>query len=116
MPIKFEVWTGKASHSCKPRPECATQVDSAGDEDYCRRMSREQLTLEAMALPVGERIALAEALWRSIDDSPTGPVVEDEAEAVREAARRDLELTSGAAIGRSHQEVMDTAKRALGCV
>jgi hypothetical protein len=79
-------------------------------------MSREQLTLEAIALPVGERIALAQALWRSIHESPTGSVVEEEAEAVREAARRDLELTSGTAVGRSHQAVMDTAKRALGCV
>jgi hypothetical protein len=79
-------------------------------------MSREQLALEAMALPLAERVALAEALWRSIDASLTGPTVEDEAEAIREAARRDLELTSGAAVGRSHQEVMETAKRALGCV
>jgi len=57
-------------------------------------MSREQLALEAMALRLAERVALAQALWRSIHAGSTAPTVEDETEATWEAARRDLELPS----------------------
>lgn len=75
-------------------------------------MSSQELTAEAMALPLAERVSLAQALWQSIDVGLADP---DEREAVREAIRRDEELSSGAAAGRTHEEVMEAARRALGC-
>jgi hypothetical protein len=38
-----------------------------------------------------------------------------ELEAIEHAARRDSEQTSGAATGRTHEEVMQSARRAIGC-
>jgi putative addiction module component (TIGR02574 family) len=75
-------------------------------------MSTQQLTTEAMALPLSERVTLAQTLWQSID---AGLADADEHEAVREAIRRDLELSSGAVVGRTHEEVMQSARRAIGC-
>lgn len=75
-------------------------------------MSTEQITAEAMALPLVERVALAQALWESID---SGLPDTDEREAVREAIRRDEELASGRVTGRTHEEVMEAARRALKC-
>ena len=76
-------------------------------------MSTQQLTSEAMALPIAERVSLAQALWQSIDE---GLAVAKEREAVAEARRRDEELSSGEVIGRTHDEVMQAARRAIGCV
>ena len=75
-------------------------------------MSTTQLTTEAMALPLAERVSLAQALWQSID---TGLPDTDGQEAVREAIRRDQELSSGAVVGRTHEEVMQAARRAIAC-
>jgi putative addiction module component (TIGR02574 family) len=75
-------------------------------------MSAQQLTTEAMALPLSERVALAQTLWQSID---AGLADADEQAALREAVRRDEELSSGAALGRTHEEVMQAARRAIGC-
>jgi len=73
-------------------------------------MSTEQLKAEAMALPLKERVSLAQALWESIN---AGLAEEDEANAIGEALRRNDELSSGAVTARSHEEVMDSARRAL---
>ncbi len=75
-------------------------------------MSTQQLTSEAMALPLPERVSLAQALWESID---AGLADTDQRDAVREAVRRDQELASGAVVGRTHDEVIQAARRALGC-
>lgn len=75
-------------------------------------MSTQQLTIEAMALPLSERVSLAQTLWQSID---TGLADTDERDAVCEAIRRDQELSSGAVAGRTHDEVMQAARRAIGC-
>lgn len=75
-------------------------------------MSTKQLTAEAMALPLSERVTLAQALWQSIH---AGLAEADESTALREAVRRDEELSSGAVTGRAHEEVMRSARRALGC-
>ena len=75
-------------------------------------MSAEQLTAEAMALPLRERVDLAQALWESIE---AGLPDTDEHLAASEAIRRDEELSSGAAVGREHSEVMQAARRAIGC-
>ena len=76
-------------------------------------MSTQQLTAEAMALPLAERVSLAQSLWQSID---AGLADTDERDAVREAIRRDQEISSGAVIGRTHEEVMQAARRAIGFV
>ena len=75
-------------------------------------MSAEQLTAEAMALPLRERVSLAQALWESIE---AGLPDTDEHSATSEAVRRDEELSSGATAGRTHSEVMKAARRAIGC-
>jgi putative addiction module component (TIGR02574 family) len=75
-------------------------------------MSTQQLASEAMALPIAERVSLAQALWQSID---AGLAAAKDREAVVEAIRRDEELSSGAVQGRTHEEVMQAARRAVGC-
>ena len=39
----------------------------------------------------------------------------EERDAVREAIRRDEELSSGTVVGRTHDEVMQAARGAIGC-
>jgi len=70
-------------------------------------MSTQQLTDEAMALPLADRVMLAQALWASIHAEHADS---DEREAVKEALRRDQELSSGAVNGRTHEEVMQAAR------
>ena len=73
-------------------------------------MSIQQLSREAMALPLAERATLAQALWASIDE---GLPAADERSAIADALRRDAELTAGTVTGRTHAEVMEAARRAL---
>ena len=55
-------------------------------------MHPEKLFADATALPQSGRVALAQALWKSIDaDLPDA----DEQAAIAEAVRRDTDLTSG---------------------
>ena len=75
-------------------------------------MSTQQLTVEAMALPMSERVSLAQALWQSIN---AGLEAAKNSEALAEAIRRDDEISSGAVQGRTHEEVMLAARRAVGC-
>ena len=75
-------------------------------------MSTEQLKQEAMALSLSERVSLAQALWESIN---AGLADTDEQAAVREAACRDQELSSGMVSGGTHEEVLQAARRAIGC-
>lgn len=89
----------------------APRVDRSRPQRYFSAMSSQQRTAEAMALPLPERVSLAQSLWQSID---AGLSETDEREAVREAIRRDLELSSGAVVGRTHEEVMQAARRAIG--
>lgn len=75
-------------------------------------MSTEQLIADAMALPLSDRVSLAQALWESID---TGLPNSNESAVVVEAIRRDKDLSSGRVKGRTHEEVMEAARRALEC-
>ena len=75
-------------------------------------MSTQQLKQETMALPLSERVSVAQALWESID---AGLPDTDQQAAVREAISRDQELSSGAVAGRTHEQVMQAARRAIGC-
>jgi putative addiction module component (TIGR02574 family) len=76
-------------------------------------MSNEELTQKVLALPLPERIDLAQALWQSIDEMREDDVNAEERKALELAKRRDRELTMGAVEGRSHQQVMEAARRAL---
>jgi putative addiction module component (TIGR02574 family) len=73
-------------------------------------MSTEQLIADATALPLSERVSLAQALWESID---AGVPDADERAAIAEAIRRDRELSSNNVAGRTHEEVMEAARRSL---
>lgn len=75
-------------------------------------MSIDQLTVEAMELPLPECIKLAQTLWQSIHMNVPKIVEED---FLRVLDRRTDELASGLVIGRSHEEVMQAARRAIGC-
>ncbi|MEO5754480.1 MAG: addiction module protein [Chthoniobacterales bacterium] len=75
-------------------------------------MSTQKIQQEAMALPLSERVSLAQALWESID---AGLADTDQRAAVCEAIRRDQELSSGAVVGRTHEQAMQAARRAIGC-
>ncbi len=75
-------------------------------------MTIQQITLEAMQLPLHERVCLAQALWQSIE---VGLMDSKEQSVVREAMDRDQELTSGVVQGRSHEELMANARRSIGC-
>ncbi len=70
-------------------------------------MTTQQLTTEALALPLAQRIELAQTLWQSIDCGL--PEIAPE-EAIRDAVRRDAELTSGIVVGGTHAEVMAAAR------
>jgi len=90
--------------------EGARWIDNRTLADKVTDMSIQQLSREALALPLAERAALAQALWVSIDD---GMPVTDERAAVADALRRDEELSAGIVIGRTHVEVMEAARRAI---
>ena len=76
-------------------------------------MSSDEVLQAAMTLPLAYRVTLAEALWASIDEGLPSTDREDR-DAIQQALRRDTELTSGQALGRSHEQVMDAARRVLG--
>ena len=75
-------------------------------------MHAQQRVNEAMALPLSERVMLAQTLWQSIG---AGLADADAHAALRDALQRDEELSSGAVRGRSYEEVMQAARRAVGC-
>ena len=78
-------------------------------------MSAEQLTEQLLALPLPERVALAQALWESIDEVRDEDAVEQERAAVEQARNRDADLASGVVAGRTHEQVMEAARRVLEC-
>jgi putative addiction module component (TIGR02574 family) len=90
----------------------AALVDGRASGNYLRGMSTRELTAEAMALPLPERVSLAQALWENIE---AGLADTDEDSALNEAVQRDEELASGSATGRTHEEVMQAARRSVGC-
>src|SRR5439155_20925291 len=90
--------------------EFCAGLDARFGRRYCSAMSTEQLIADAMALPLSERVSLAQALWESID---AGLPDANEQAAVREAIRRDQELSSSAVAGRTHEQVMQAARRAI---
>jgi hypothetical protein len=78
-------------------------------------MSNEELLQRVLTLPLPDRVELAQALLKSINESSGPGVPDEEREAVEQAKRRDRELSTGEVVGRSHQEVLEAARRALRC-
>lgn len=75
-------------------------------------MTIQQITDEALSLPVAERVRLAQQLWASLD---CAGMDSGEQEAIAVALQRDAELASGAVIGRTHEDVMQAARHAIKC-
>jgi putative addiction module component (TIGR02574 family) len=74
----------------------------------------EEFARQLMALPLHERVDLAQALWQSIGDQLVAESPDtDEADAVSVALKRDADLDSGQVAGRSHEQVMEAVRRAL---
>ena len=78
-------------------------------------MSNQQLTQQALELPLPERVELALALWRSIEENQDLETSDEEREIIKQASKRAAELKSGIVVGRSHEQVMEAARRALAC-
>ncbi|HRC84123.1 MAG TPA: addiction module protein [Thermoanaerobaculia bacterium] len=76
-------------------------------------MTTKALAQRALALPLADRIDLAQQLWQSIEDRPREPEDELSRQLARLAADRDRELASGLRPGTSHEQVMERARRAL---
>lgn len=74
-------------------------------------MSIEQLTAEAVSLPLADRLTLAQALWNSLEG---GQIDSSEAADIDEAMKRDNDLPCGRVTGRTHEQVMQAARLAIG--
>ena len=69
-------------------------------------MGIDQLTPEALKLPVRERALLAASLWESIEDPFDLAAGLDDEEAIALAEERDHEIESGKVVAISHEELM----------
>ena len=87
-------------------------IDAYEDYLYDQIMSTQQLAEHLKTLPLADRVDLAQALWESIDNDLE---VGDGSETLARARSRDHELTMGAVMGRTHEEVMEAARRSLEC-
>ena len=52
-----------------------------------------------MALPLDDRVRLAQQLWKSLEECP---IHDGESEALTKAIERDRELSSGTVVGQRH--------------
>ena len=76
-------------------------------------MTIDQITKQALALSLTDRVALAEELWHSIDDDyPTLRSVDEQA-ILDLAKQRDRDLSNGNIIAQTHEQVMAAARKAL---
>ena len=78
-------------------------------------MSTDQLLAKALALPLKQRVGLAQRLWRSIGRDLPAALDGTETDALVAARRRNEEMASGRVVGRTHQQVMAAARKALRC-
>jgi putative addiction module component (TIGR02574 family) len=67
-----------------------------------------------LALPVEQRVNLAQLLWSSLEDHPVD-VSQNEEAFIQELKRRDQEMTSDPSSCFSHEEVMAEARRIAQC-
>lgn len=73
------------------------------------------LTREALALPLAERIQLAQELWASVGPPEATSSSDSEVEALRLADERYAELASGKVAGIPLDEAMEKARKSLQC-
>lgn len=78
-------------------------------------MQTDDLVQQLIALPLPDRVTVAQALWQSIDEGLTTGAVDEQPDALRDALQRDAELTSHSVAPRSHEEVMEAVRQALRC-
>ena len=74
-----------------------------------------ELTNQALSLPVAERVQLAQKLWESLPEANVSVPPEEETQALELARQRDAELASGKVQGIPHDQVMQNARRSIGC-
>jgi putative addiction module component (TIGR02574 family) len=78
-------------------------------------MTMAQITNEALALPLHDRMQLAQCLWDSVNKE-SGPGLNAEEEAMfAEAERRDDEVERGVVQPVSHAEVMAALNKVVQC-
>ena len=77
-------------------------------------MSTQQLVDKLLALPLPQRIDVAQTLWESINGASGDEVNAADREAINVAKRRKAEPAAGTVAGRTHEEVMLAARRAIG--
>jgi putative addiction module component (TIGR02574 family) len=78
-------------------------------------MTIAQLTNEALALPLSDRILLAERLWESVNSAPATERDAEEDALLQEATRRLDEMKRGAVKTWSHDQVMENITKAIQC-
>jgi putative addiction module component (TIGR02574 family) len=74
-------------------------------------MSTQQLREEVMALPLKERLALADEIYESAE----GTDLTFDPEWAAELQRRSAEMRDGTVPIYTHEEVMRSARQATGC-
>jgi putative addiction module component (TIGR02574 family) len=74
-----------------------------------------ELTNQVLSLPVADRVRLAQKLWESLPETDAAERPEGEARALELARRRDAEMASGKVQGIPHDQVMQNARRSIGC-
>ncbi len=68
-----------------------------------------------LALPAKERIAVAQALWDSLEVTERYSGTEDDVAFLEELMRRDAEMESGAVTPLTHEELMAAVRKDLAC-
>jgi hypothetical protein len=90
-------------------------VDYIAEGSGAHMSDTSQLTSEALALPLPDRVRLAQALWSSLQATDDSADPDDEARVLAVAERRDSELDNGSVKGIRHDDVMLVARRSLRC-
>jgi putative addiction module component (TIGR02574 family) len=73
-------------------------------------MTLDQITADALALPIVDRIKLVQELWKSVDH---GQADSDEKIILNEVIQRQMELSQGKIAPIRHKNVMDSANSQL---
>jgi len=77
------------------------------------QMTAKNITRSALTLPQKSRALLASILLDTLDENVEP--VDNEREWIKEAKRRDKDISSGKTICASHKEIMKAAYEAIGC-
>ena len=74
-----------------------------------------QIADQALALPTAERVKLAQKLWESLTEAERNSLIGDESATIELAKKRDAELSDGSVAHRSHEDVMESARKSMEC-